>query len=201
MAQATRSLRSNQRLDPGTRRALLIEAAAEVFRGRDPRDVSIEEVAEAAGVSRSLVYAYFGDRGGLVAAVYLHNLEDLDASISKSLDAGLPDEVRLRRIVRRYLVFARDNEAAWTLMATAGTLQHPAVQGARRARIERIARTWDDQPSARLIAQAVVGLIEAGAQDWMDYRDCGLERATSILVSVIWSGLAGLRDQGILATT
>ncbi|HEX4867349.1 MAG TPA: TetR/AcrR family transcriptional regulator [Acidimicrobiales bacterium] len=194
-------MRSNQRLDPTTRRALLIEAAAEVFRGRDPRDVSIEEVAEAAGVSRSLVYAYFGDRGGLVAAVYLHNLEEFDAWISKALDAGLPDEVRLRRIVRRHLVFARDNEAAWTLMATAGTLQHPAVQGARRARIERIARTWNDQPSARLIAQAVVGLIEAGAQDWMDYRDCGLERATSILVSMIRSGLAGLRDQGILVTT
>jgi AcrR family transcriptional regulator len=194
-------LRSNQRLDPSTRRALLIDAAAEVFRGRDPRDVSFEEVAEAAGVSRSLVYAYFGDRGGLVAAVYLHNLEELDAWISKALDAGLPDEVRLRRIVRRYLVFARDNEAAWTLMATAGTLQHPAVQGARRARIERIARTWNDQPSARLVAQAVVGLIEAGAQDWVDYRDCGLERATSILVGVVWSGLAGLRDQGVLVTS
>ena len=58
------------RLDPATRRALLVEAASGVFRGRDPSDVSFEEVAEAGGVSRSLVYAYFGDRGGLIAAVY-----------------------------------------------------------------------------------------------------------------------------------
>lgn len=181
------------RLDPVTRRALLVEAAAEVFRGRDPSEVSFEEVAEAGGVSRSLVYAYFGDRGGLIAAVYLHNLELLDAELGRALDERLPDEVRLRRLIRRYLVFARDNEASWKLMVAAGALQHPAIQGARRARIERIASAWSDEPAARLIARSVVGLLEAGAQDWVDYRDCGLERATNVLFAVLWEGLAGLR--------
>jgi AcrR family transcriptional regulator len=172
------------RLDPATRRALLVEAAADVFRGRDPTDVSFEEVAEAGGVSRSLVYAYFGDRGGLIAAVYLHNLEQLDRELGKALDDRLPDEVRLRRIIRRYLVFARDNEAAWNVMAAAGALQHPAIQAARRDRIE---------------ARSVVGLLEAGAQDWVDYRDQGLERATDVLFAVLWEGLAGLRERGLVA--
>src|SRR6187200_484713 len=134
------------RLDPVTRRALLVQAAAEVFRGRDPSEVSFEEVAEAGGVSRSLVYAYFGDRGGLIAAVYLHNLEQLDRDLGKALDDRLPDEVRLRRIIRRYLVFARDNEASWNVMAAAGALQHPAIQAARRERIERIAASWAARP-------------------------------------------------------
>jgi AcrR family transcriptional regulator len=189
------------RLDPVTRRALLVEAAAEVFRGRDPTEVSFEEVAEAGGVSRSLVYAYFGDRGGLIAAVYLHNLEQLDAELGRALDERLPDEVRLRRIIRRYLVFARDNRPSWNLMTAAGALQHPAIQGARRARIERIASAWADEPAARLVARSVVGLLEAGAQDWVDYRDCGLERATNVLLAVLWQGLAGLRDRGILVAS
>jgi AcrR family transcriptional regulator len=189
------------RLDPVTRRAQLVEAAAEVFRGRHPSEVSFEEVAEAAGVSRSLVYAYFGDRGGLIAAVYLHNLERLDAELGRALDDRLPDEVRLRRIIRRYLLFARDNQASWNLMAAAGVLQHPAIQGARRARIERIASAWADEPSARLIARGVVGLLEAGAQDWVDYRDCGLERATDVLLAVLWQGLDGLRERGILVAS
>lgn len=189
------------RLDPATRRAQLVEAAAEVFRGRHPSEVSFEEVAEAAGVSRSLVYAYFGDRGGLIAAVYLHNLERLDTELGRALDERLPDEVRLRRIIRRYLLFARDNQASWNLMAAAGVLQHPAIQGARRARIERIASAWADEPSARLIARGVVGLLEAGAQDWVDYRDCGLERATDVLLAVLWQGLAGLRERGILVAS
>jgi AcrR family transcriptional regulator len=194
-----KEVKSHIRLDPATRRALIVQAAAQVFRDRNPNEVSLEEVAEAGGVSRSLVYAYFGDRGGLIAAVYLHNLERLDAELGRALDERLPDEVRLRRLIRRYLLFARDNQAAWNLMAAAGALQHPAIQGARRARIERIASAWAEERSARMIAQSVVGLLEAGAQDWVDYRDSGLERATDVLFAVLWEGLTGLRTRGIVA--
>lgn len=196
-----KEFKSHLRLDPVTRRALLVEAAAGVFRGRDPGEVSFEEVAEAGGVSRSLVYAYFGNRGGLIAAVYLHNLQRLDRELGRALDHQLPDEVRLRCIIRRYLLFARDNEAAWNAMAAAGSLQHPAVQAARRARIERIAESWGSTPSARLVARGVVGLLEAGAQDWVDYRDSGLERATDVLFAVLWEGLPGLRSRGIVAAS
>lgn len=184
------------RLDPVTRRAQIVEAAELVFRDREPNEVGFEDVAEAAGVSRSLVYAYFGDRGGLIAAVYLHALEQLDQELGRSLDANLPDDVRLRRIVRRYLVFARDNRASWNLMTAMGVLQHPAIQGAREARIDRIAASWGTSPTARLVARSVVGLLEAGAQHWVDHRECGLDRATKVLFGVIWEGITGLRAQG-----
>lgn len=190
--------RPHSRLDPETRRGLLVEAAAGVLRGRDPSDVAIEEVAAAGGVSRALVYAYFGDRGGLLAAVYLHNLERLDREVGRALDARLPDEVRLRRLVRRYLLFARDNRESWDLMVTTGAIQHPAIQAARRARIERIASSWATEPSARLIAHSVVGLLEAGTQDWIDYRDCGIEHATKVLLAILWEGLGGLGARGTL---
>lgn len=193
--------KAHSRLDPATRRALLVDAAASVFRGRDPNEVSVEEVAEAAGVSRSLVYAYFGDRGGLIAAVYLQNLEQLDQELGRALDDHLPDEVRLRRIIRRYLVFARDNEATWNVMVAAGSLPHPAVQAARRERIERIAAAWGAGATARLVARGVVGLLEAGAQDWIDYRDSGLDRATDVLYAVLWEGLMGLRSRGIVVAS
>ncbi len=39
----------------------------------------------------------------------------------------------------------------------------------------------------------MVGLLEAGAQDWVDYHDSGLERATDVLFAVLWEGLPGLR--------
>ena len=53
--------------------------------------------------------------------------------------------------------------------------------------------------TARLIARGVVGLLEAGAQDWVDYRDSGLERATDVLFAVLWEGLTGLRSRGLVA--
>lgn len=201
MSRPVKELKPHLRLDPVTRRALLVEAAAEVFRDREPTEVSFEEVAEAGGVSRSLVYAYFGDRGGLIAAVYLHNLQQLDEQVGMSLGGHMPDRLELRRLIRRYLRFARDNPASWNLMAAASAIQHPAVQEVRRSRIERIADGWASEPATRLIARGVVGMLEAGAQEWVDHRDCGIERATDILLAVLWDGLAGLGGKGILAAS
>ncbi len=191
--------RTAVRLDPATRRRLLVNAAAQVFEGRDPLEVTIEEVAAAAGVSRSLVYAYFGDRGGLVTAVYLHHVNRFDEGLGRALDNQLPDAVQLRRLVRRYLLFARDHRESWDLMVGVGALQHPSIRQARRARIERIASAWVDDPAGRLVARSVVGVLEAGAQDWVDYQDCGLERAVDVLFGVAWEGISGLPERGILA--
>jgi AcrR family transcriptional regulator len=187
---ATRSTSPAARLDPAARREQLVVAAASLFEAHDPTLVTFEAVADAAGVSRSLVYAYFGDRGGLFAAVYLRNLERLDAELGRAIDAQLSDETRLRRIVRCYLEFARDNEGAWQVIAAAGALAHPAVRGARRDRIERIAAAWDGTPEARLVATAVVALLEAGVHHWYEERGLGIERATRLLTDVIWSGLS-----------
>jgi AcrR family transcriptional regulator len=197
MREPSGKARHQTRLDPAVRRAQLVDAAARVFRGREPSDVSFEEVAEAAGVSRSLVYAYFGDRGSLMAAVYLHDLERLDAELGSALDERLPDQVRLRRIIRNYLQFARDNRHVWQLISSVGALRHPAVQAAKSDRIDRIAEAWGGSAEARLVARGVVGLLEASADDWVGHRDVGLTRATEIVFDVLWGGLSGLARRGV----
>ena len=73
------------RLDPEVRRELILDAAEEVFRSRPPSEVTFESVADAAGVSRALVYNYFGDRSGLLAAVELRSLERLDRRLRAAL--------------------------------------------------------------------------------------------------------------------
>jgi AcrR family transcriptional regulator len=186
-----RSARGRRRLEPERRRAEIVEAASTIFRGRDPNTVRFEEVADAAGVSRSLVYAYFGDRGGLLAAVYLHSLAGLDEDLSSLLVDVPVDEARLRALVHRYLVLVRDNAASWPLFATAGALEHPAVQQARRARIQCIADTWGGGPVERLLARGVVGMLEAGASEWVEHRACSLEEAADLLTRTLWNGLCG----------
>lgn len=185
------------RLAPAARRAQLIDVASRLCAERQVANVGIGEVADAAGVSRSLVYVYFGDRGGLLAALYQHSIDQLDLELGRSLEGRL-EAVQLRRIIRRYLVYARDNRAAWNVMVAAGSLQHPAILAARRARVERIADVWGGSPAARLVAGGVVGLLEAGAQDWVDYRDSDLERATDVLFAALWEGLTGLRRRGLV---
>jgi AcrR family transcriptional regulator len=187
--QPARSARGRRRLEPERRRAEIVEAASTIFRGRDPTTVRFEEVADAAGVSRSLVYAYFGDRGGLLAAVYLHSLAGLDEDLSSLLNDAPVDEARLRALVHRLLCLVRDNAASWPLFAACGALEHPAVQQARRARIQCIADTWGGGPVERLLARGVIGMLEAAASEWVEHRACSLEEAADLLTRTLWNGL------------
>ena len=189
----SRAARTMTRLDPQRRRAQLVETAAHLFERHSPSTVTFDDVARAAGVSRSLVYTYFGDRGGLLAAVYLQTVERLDRELAEIVTAAAPDDVQLKRVVRRYLAFARDDEPAWRIIATAGELHHPAVLAARRTRIERIAAAWGSTPETSLRAAAAIAHLEAGVRHWADTRECGLDRAANVLASSLWSGFAAFR--------
>ena len=181
-----------RRLEPAERRAQIVVAAADVFRGRDPASVRFEEVAQAAGVSRSLVYAYFGERGELIAAVYLHSLAGLDDELSALLRDGPVDENRLAVVVRHYLKLAAANADSWRLFAAAGAIAHPAVQEARKARCQRIADTWGGGPAERLLARGLVGMLEAAASEWLEHNGCSLDEAVSLLTGAVWNGVGQL---------
>lgn len=190
-ARTTPVLRRS-RLEPAARRAQIVEAAAEVFRGRDPSTVRFDEVARAAGVSRSLVYAYFGDRGELIAAVHLHSLSDLDEELSDLIGSVPVDEQRLGSVVRHFLQLADQNADSWRLFAAAGAVDHPAVQQARQERCQRIADTWGGGPAERLLARGLIGLLEAAASEWIEHRACSLDDAAGLLTSALWHGVGRL---------
>jgi AcrR family transcriptional regulator len=95
--------RTRTRLDPETRREQIVSAAEAVFQGRDPADVTFEEIAIAAGVSRALVYNYFGDKSGLIAAVYLRSFERLDDTLRAALTGISTPSERLRLVITCYL--------------------------------------------------------------------------------------------------
>lgn len=196
MAELTGPARSRTRLDPSVRRASILDAAEQVFAGRNPADVTFEEVAEAASVSRGLVYNYFGDKAGLIAALYLRTFERLDTSMLRSLDGvdAADGEAALRAVVAAYLRFARDNPVPWRLIGAAEATAHPAVQGARAERFRRMAEAWGGSAEAVLLAGGVVGFLEAATLAWLDSPDVALETATDLVVGMIWGGLAHLDE-------
>ena len=190
------SQRPRTRLDPEVRREQIVDAAERVFRGRDPGEVTFEEIAEAAGVSRALVYNYFGDRGGLIAAIYLRSLRRLDGEIERAIDPGATDAERLHSMVLCYLRFARESSIAWRLIGSTATMDHPDVLAARRERFDQLSRNWGDTPEARIAARAVVGFLEAATLEWIETREVDIERIAELLYTILWSGLTTVgRDQ------
>jgi AcrR family transcriptional regulator len=184
-----REIRTRTRLDPATRREQILIAAATVFAGRDPADVTFEEIAVEAGVSRALVYNYFGDRGGLVAAVYVRSVERLDHALEAALDRDDPPDERLRQVILCYLDFARRDAGAWRLIGSSEGAQHPVVQEARRRRYRRMAQMLGGTPEAQVLARGLVGFLEGASLQWADGEPCDRDDVAAVMHTVLWSGL------------
>lgn len=187
--------RSRTRLDPAVRRQQIAEAAARVFAEHDPSEVSFEAVADEAGVSRSLVYSYFGDRGSLFAAAYTHELARLDERIDGALESLGSDRDRLERAVSAYLDFAQRHRNAWELIASAGASRHPAVREAVDARTDRIAATLGGSAEARLLVRGVLGMLEAAAVHSLEHEEVSLDGLAALLSQVIWAGVSSLTSE------
>ena len=197
MRQTNTQKGRSTRLAPEVRREMIIEAATRVFDVRDPAEVTFEEIAEAAGVSRALVYNYFGDRGGLLAAVYLHTMDRLIVELNDAIEPTLPPAERIRAIVRGYVTFASNNAAAWRLLQVTSAMRHPALVEARRAHMDQLAMWWGGAATARIVAFGVVGLLEAATFDWLQARDAEIDELATVLFDLLWHGLPALAPHGI----
>jgi AcrR family transcriptional regulator len=182
------------RLDPEARRAQLVATARELLEEHGVDTMSVEAVADAAGVSRSLVYAYFGDRDGLVAEVYLQVRTELDTALMPYAPRVVPrSQVALAGSIERCMDFARLQPAAWRLIVTDSVRRHPTVVQARLERVEDLVGGPNRPGSGRhLVVDAVLGLMEAGVLHWVDYSELSASHAARLLAAVLWQGLSGV---------
>jgi AcrR family transcriptional regulator len=190
---AGRRDRKRARLDPAERRAQLVEVAFRLLGERGAATLSVDDVADAAGVSRSLVYAYFGDRDSLFAEVYLRVLQRLDeALVPRRYGDMQRGEATMVEVIAGCMSFARSQPAAWRLLVTDAVRGHPSVVDARSARVHELAGARTDGHDEHLVADALIGLVESGVLHWLDHSDLEPDQAAVLLARVVWSGLAGL---------
>src|SRR5438067_1687134 len=93
-----------RRLSKDARRAELLRAGERVFSERSFDEVSIDDIATAAGISKNLLYHYFAGKRELL-------LEVIRDSSRRMLDATAPDSAlepmeRLRASLRAHLDYA-----------------------------------------------------------------------------------------------
>lgn len=94
------------------RRQVIIDAAIEVLGQSEPgAEVHVQQIADRAGLSRTVVYRHFSDRSDLDAAVQSAVLELLRAQLVPALSfEGTPVEI-IRRIVAAYVGWAAAHPA------------------------------------------------------------------------------------------
>ncbi|QNE74961.1 TetR family transcriptional regulator [Streptomyces finlayi] len=170
-----------RRLGVEVRRAQIIGAALGLFAHRAPDEVSLDEVAAVAGVSRPLVYRYFpGGRQQLYEAALGSAADELTLCFTEPT-VGPPTE-RLSRVLDRYLAFVDEHDAGFSALLQGGSVADTSrttaiVDGVRRAAAEQILLHLGRGdgpgqrpagPRLRMMVRTWIAAVEAASLIWLD---------------------------------
>ncbi|MER5464553.1 TetR/AcrR family transcriptional regulator [Streptomyces sp. NPDC002668] len=171
-APATRAYR---RLSVEERRKQLLAAALTLFAHRPPDEISLDDVAEAAGVSRPLVYRYFpGGKQQLYETALRSAANQLEQCFAEA-SAGPPTE-RLARVLDRYLAFVDEHDAGFSALLRGGSVAETSrttaiVDEVRRAAAEHVlVHLGVASPGLRLrlMVRTWIAAVEAASLIWLD---------------------------------
>jgi AcrR family transcriptional regulator len=194
-------LTAKRRLSTDARREQLLASGARLLAERPFDEVSIEEIARAAGVSKGLLYHYFPTKKDFLIAALERGQEEL-ATLTAP-DPGLPPAEQLGASLDRFLDFVEEHAAAYqSIFRSRGggdaEIQAALDSGRQRrmdAVIESLA-TWDAAPAqvARTPAleTAIQGwffFIEGAVLRWLERRDFEREALRELLAETLIGAL------------
>ena len=179
------------RLAPRQRRDQILDAANALFAERGYDEVSVEEIASAAGVTRGLVHHYFGGR----KEVYIALLERLGALREEQLPppVGRSARARLADTVSRWLDWTEANRTIW--LATLGRGEDIADPDIRAVVLELVRRAValltthhadiaDDSPRLRHALECWTGLNRAATRRWL-HGEVSREQTHELIASTL----------------
>lgn len=169
-----------KRLGLDVRRDQLLSLGLEMFSKRAYDEVSIDDIAHEAGISKGLLYHYFGGKRDFYVAVIRQAADDL---VEATDTTYLPPIERAREGLSRYLDFAEAHSGAFVTLLRGGIGNDVAVQqvieSTRMRILDRIEGNIGLQsPSAifRLAMRSYLGLVESATVDFLERKS--VDRAT-----------------------
>jgi AcrR family transcriptional regulator len=190
--------RRRTRLAREERRELLVDAATRVFNGRDPSEVTFEQIADAAGVSRALVYNYFGDRQGVLEAVARRSADQLDTQVRDALSTTRGRRSALHEMVRVHVEYARSDPAGYRYAW--GTLGPPVVLEIREQILDEVARALGGGEDGRIAASGVLGSLQEMVRRALEETAIEPERAIDLITAFLAGGLGALEELDVRVT-
>ena len=161
----------------------------------------MDEMAAESGITKPVLYRYFGDRDGLIGAV-AESFSDLLVSRLERALAEAPTEnpeVLIRAPIESYVRFIEEDPALYgflTLQVPPGSKAFVAVADRVAALIARVIRevyeaAGLDARAATTWAHGVVGMVHLAGARWARRPDMPREQLVSDLVALVARGLIG----------
>src|SRR5918912_3567788 len=94
------------------RRSAILDSALEVFSKRGFNGASIDEIAQAAGISKALIYEHFPSKKDLHVSLLERHTQEIFVRLAQTADTDDPGEVRLRNGVNAFFEWSEANRDA-----------------------------------------------------------------------------------------
>lgn len=181
--------RKRVRLDSDERRALILASARKLFSSRPYSEVSMVDLAEAAGVARGLLHHYFGSKRELYLAVVRDVVQVATVPVPAE-DPALRTTQIWEASVDRWLDFTEANRDRWISAANAGGVGHdPEVASILDAAREVVAEQAlkaigidDPTPTLLAVTRGYGGLTEELTREWLIRGRLTRDQVRTVLV-------------------
>lgn len=190
----------------------MVAAAERLFSERGYHGVSMDQIAAASGITKPMLYDYFGSKEGLFLACMERARGRLFEAIGGAVRGADTAEGALRAGVYAFLTVANDQRATWPVLFGEGGRFNEAATAIRAEQSGLIAQLlrelpgWEREPDPEeldAIAHIFVGAAEAIAFWAVEHDDATLDRVAGYLMAVLWpvvrelpsraaSGMSGL---------
>lgn len=180
-----------------------LQVAHELFAERGYAAVKMDEIAAAVGVTKPLLYTYFGNKERLYTACMERDGEALSSTIGEAVEATANPAEALGAGVRAFFAFLDADRDAWAVLFDE-TLPQSGELADRVASYRKLindlvaAAIMRSLPAERhdvvrveveALSTALLGAAEALARWWLRTESLSAEEAAELLIATIEPGL------------
>jgi AcrR family transcriptional regulator len=193
---------SGLRLARPDRERLMLHAAGDAFSTQGFHRSSMDEIARAAGVTKPMLYRYFGSKEELYAAYLRMTGHELIDRVRAPETRNQSPEVRLQAGLRAFLANVEEHRAGWTVLHGESTTPTDAriareIAGLRARIIAMLTTLFDDEAAAHAFA----GAAESLATWWLNQPEPSIDEATDTLMKIALTALAPVGRDGLARRT
>jgi AcrR family transcriptional regulator len=190
------------RMPRDQRRIQLLDAASEVFASKGYHAAAMDDIAEAAGVSKPVLYQHFPSKLDLYLALLDQSCDRLVEVVEDALASTDDNADRVIATVAAFYEFVSSESGEFRFVFESDLTGEGAVQ-LRLSRVnheisdaiaEVIAEDTSLPPQqAKLLAVSLVGIAQVSARYWTSGGTSAitLDEAKQLVSSLAWRGISG----------
>ncbi|MGO1290483.1 TetR/AcrR family transcriptional regulator [Brevibacterium linens] len=192
-----------QRLPRDQRRDQLVGVARSVFATRGYRTTSMDMIAEAAGVSKPVLYQHFDSKQDLYLALIDSSAAHLDSRLAEALGSTTDPHEQIHATYRAYFDFVVSHREEFVIIFNSDVYEPKAEQKLRALRessatrvvsaLKNFARVSDDE--AQLLCRALIGTAEVVVKQIDSQRGIDVDTAVELLTQMSWGGLRSFAER------